>query len=125
MDALLEQVTATIRAGLEKFRGKCGIDVVAEHDDTDLRVARPELGSQPDALIRLVGRHSYVREHHVRSGLVNGRAERFEIAATGDDLDLGLLFEESENPCPRDLAVLAHHYPDAHSGPPDRRSNLT
>src|SRR5215471_3707147 len=112
MDALLEQVAATIRAGVKELHGICGLGVLAENDDTDLRVARTKFGGQPDALIRLVGRHSDVREHHVRSGLVDRRTERFEIAGTGDDLDLWLLFEEAKDPFARELAVLPHHDPD-------------
>ena len=48
----------------------------------------------------------------------------FEIAATGDDLDLLLLFEESENPFARDLAVLPHHDPDAHDMSSDRQFEI-
>src|SRR5438874_8722171 len=84
--ALLQQVSATRGAAFEERQRVLGIVVLADHQDTDLRVRRAQAVGGANAFLSTRRRHAYVGDDHVWTLTFNGRHERVEVAAGGDEI---------------------------------------
>ena len=77
----------------------------------------PELLGRLDALVEPVRRHADVGDHDVGLLRVDGREQRVEVAARGDDLELRLGLEQPPNSLADEVVVVGEHDPDRHASP--------
>jgi hypothetical protein len=111
-DAVLQEVPTTVGAVVEE--GKCveRIGVLAQDDNPDCGVRSPELVRQAYALVRVIRRHSNIREDDVWLDPVDRLQHLVERAATGDELDLFGRFQCPGDPLACEIAVLAENDPE-------------
>jgi len=67
--------------------------VLAEHQDTDLRVRRAQALGGANAFVSARRRHAYIGDDDVWTLTFNGRQERVKVAAGGDEIHVGLRFQ--------------------------------
>ena len=77
-----------------------------------MRLAQARRGL--DALVDAVRRHADVGDDDVGPLGVDGREQRVEIAADGDDLDLRLGLEQAAYTLADEVVVVGEHDPDRH-----------
>jgi hypothetical protein len=75
-------------------------------------VRTPELVRQAYALVRVIRRHSNIREDDVRLKPLDRLQHLVERAATGDELDLVGGFQGPADPLACEIAVFAEHDPE-------------
>ena len=77
-----------------------------------MRLAEAHRGLDP--LVGLVRRHADVRDDDVRALGVDRGEQRVEIAADGDDLDVGLVCEQPRDPLADEVVVFGEHHASRH-----------
>jgi hypothetical protein len=106
LEALLEQIGAAVRAGVEERHRVPGLGVLAEHDDSHVGMLLPELRCEADPLVRVRGRHPDVRQNDVRRGALDSGAELVEIARHLHELDVVDVAEDADDALAGEKAVL-------------------
>jgi two-component system, NarL family, invasion response regulator UvrY len=112
--ALLQQVPATVGAGLEQRQGVARLGVLAEDDHADRRMAFTEGSCELNALVGARGWHSDVGQHDVGRLRLDRAEQGREVRARGDDVDPGLGRQDLFQPFPHEQAVVGKHDPDLH-----------
>ena len=84
VDALLQQIRAALRPGLQQRQRVGGLGVVAQHDHPDLGVRLAQQRRHADALVGARGRHPDVRHHDVGTLALDRRQQRGKVATRGD-----------------------------------------
>ena len=75
LDALLEQIGAALRAGLQQCHCVRGFGVVAQDDDADVGMLLAQEHRHADALVGARRRHPDVGHHHVGTLALDGLQE--------------------------------------------------
>ena len=99
--ALLEQVSAALRARLEQGQRVERLGVLAEHHHAHVRVGLPQERREPDPLVAVGRGHPDVRQDHVRWIGLDCLEQRGEICVHAHELDVLLSGEHL-------LEALAH-----------------
>ena len=94
VDTLLEQVGAPRGAGLEQLEHVGGLGVLAEHDDTGLRVRLAQARGDADALVGLRRRHPDVGDDDVRRLGLDRRHQGVGVRDGRDELDVRRVREQ-------------------------------
>src|SRR5215212_8008080 len=91
LDALLEQIGASVGARLEQREPIARLRVLTQHDHAHAGVALAKLGGHLKSLVCAGRRHADVGHDHVRTLLAYRAHERVAVVALGDQLySLGL-----------------------------------
>jgi hypothetical protein len=113
-EAVLHDIASAVRPSLEELHRVRRIRDLAEHEHADIRMRRPELGRNPDALVRAGRRHADVGHHDVGLVLVHSPAERVQIVALLDDVDVVLVLEDPRDALTGQIAVVCDQDADGH-----------
>ena len=108
---LLEQVSDGRWVATEQECRRLRFEVLAEHENGDLRVFLAEQGGGGQPLIRLGRRHPHVGDDELRAVLADSREQGVAVADLGDDVE-PLLAQQSHDPRPDEHGILRHDHPD-------------
>src|SRR5215204_4793171 len=110
-DALLEEVAGALRVLLEQTHGVPRLDVVREHEHSDLGMGAADLLGGDEAFIGVRRRHLDVDDRHVRTGQLHPPHELLGVGGLPDDLESGL-FEQPGEPFAKKRFVVGDY--DSH-----------
>jgi hypothetical protein len=113
-EAVLHDVASALRPALEELHRVRRIRDLAEHEHADLRMRLPELGRNLDTFVRAGRGHADVGHHDVGFVLLHGSAERVQILALLDDVDVVLVLEDPRDALAGQVAVIRHQDADGH-----------
>ena len=112
--ALLEQVSAAVRARLEQGQRVARLGVLAEHHHANARVGLPQERREPDPLVAVGRGHPDVRQHHVRWIGLDCLEQRREVCVRAHELDVLLSGEHLLEALSHEQIVVRDHDADGH-----------
>jgi hypothetical protein len=113
-EAVLHDVAPALGSSLEELHRVRRVRDLAEHEHADLRMRLPELGRNLDAFVRAGRRHADVGHDDVGLVLLHGPAERVQILALLDDVDVVLVLEDPRDALAGQVAVIRDQDADGH-----------
>ncbi len=108
-DAFLEQIAdaRTVRR-VEQVLGVGALDVLAEHQDGQVRLLLAQLDRGPQALVGEAGRHPYIGHHDVRVVFEDRLGQFLSSARSGDHL-MAETLQQTDQALPQEHAVLGQN----------------
>ena len=88
--------------------------MLAEDDDADGGLGRPQLVGQPDPLVGVTRRHSDVGDDDIGTSRLDPRTRRVEIAVGRDEIEILDRLEHADDSLAREIAVLGEDDADRH-----------
>ena len=86
--------------------------MLAENDDPDLRMRRPQLACEANAFVRVRRRHPNVGHDDIRFLALDGRLKILELGAGFDQHDVVERLKNARNALASDKAVVGENNPD-------------
>ncbi len=115
-NALFEQVAPPTGTMLEEGQRVLRVGVLAQEQDAGVGVALPHMRGGPHTLVGVGRGHPDVGQHDVGPLTVDGREQRREVFAYGDQLELRLGLDKAPDALADQVVVLRQDQPDGHPG---------